>query len=300
MYDIAVIGAGPSGLTAAVYASRAGKKVLIIESSSIGGQIASSPKVENFPTYKSISGMELGDKLFEQATSLGAELELAEIIDVKKTDRGFELIHSGGKFVAKSVIIATGAKHRTLGLDREEEFVGNGVGYCVVCDGEFYRGKDVAIVGGGNTALQSAIYLSNICRRVIILQNLAFLTGEKMYIDQLKTKKNVLTVLSTVVTKLNGSDKLESVEIETSGKKQTLKLDGLFINIGQKPETNAFKNVCDINEYGYIVADESCTTKTSGLFVAGDCRTKRIRQLTTAVGDGSIAAISACSYVDSL
>jgi len=300
MYDIAVIGAGPSGLTAAVYATRAGKKVLIIESTSIGGQIASSPKVENFPTYKSISGMELGDKLFEQATSLGAELELAEITNVKKTDKGFELVHDGGKFEAKSVIIATGAKHRKLGLSNEEDFVGNGVGYCVVCDGEFYRGKDVAIVGGGNTALQSAIYLSNICRRVIILQNLAFLTGEKTYVEQLKTKKNVLTVLNTVVTKLNGSDKLESVEINNNGNRQILKLDGLFINIGQQPDTKAFKNVCDINEYGYIIADESCTTKTPGVFVAGDCRTKRIRQLTTAVGDGSIAAISACSYVDSL
>lgn len=300
MFDIAIIGGGPAGLTASIYALRAKKKVLLIEGNTIGGQISSSPRVDNFPGFKSISGAELGDKLFEQASELGLEFEFANVLSVKQENNINIIETDTGVFEAKALIIATGAKHRHLGVENEEKFIGNGIGYCVVCDGEFYAGKDVAVVGGGNSALQSAIYLSNICKSVTILQNLDFLTGEESLIEEVKSKENVLIKLGVVVSKLIGDKDLQEVEISNNNIKEKIKIDGLFVSIGQVPQNEIFKGLVELDEKGYIVANESCLTSNPSIFVAGDCRTKSIRQLTTAVADGSVASISACSYVDKL
>lgn len=300
MYDIIVIGAGPAGLVASIYARRAGKSVCVIESNTIGGQIASSPRVENFPTHKSISGIEIGDMLFEQSTALGTNIELEEVVGVEKRGNLYVVKTKGPTFEAKAVIIATGAKHRHLGVEREDEFVGEGVGYCVVCDGEFYKNKNVAIVGGGNSAIQSAIYLSGICKHVIMLQNLDFLTGENALVLEIKSKKNVSFRFGTVVSKLHGEKSLSAITVKSKLGEEKIEIDGLFVSIGQIPETSAFKGIVDIDDKGYIIADENCRTREKGIFVAGDCRTKRVRQLTTAMADGTTAAIWACAYVDTL
>ena len=293
MYDVIIIGAGPAGLTSSIYSARGGKKVLVIEGNSIGGQIASSPKVENFPTQMSISGIELADKMYEQADNLGVDFEFAlvtkveDLGDTKKvvTDRNEE-------FEAKSVIIATGASHRKLGIGREEELTGKGVAYCAVCDGDFYAGKPVAVVGGGNTALQNVVYLSKICPKVYVLQNLGFLTGEKALIDIVEKLENVEIRLNTTVSRLIGNDKLEVVEVQNDkGNTENILAEGLFVSIGQIPASDPFKGLVDINDRGYIVAGEDCKTSVPGIMVAGDVRTKAIRQLTTACGDGSVASI---------
>ncbi len=300
MTDLVIIGAGPAGLTAAIYSSRAGKSVTVIEHATIGGQITSSPKVENFPSQKSISGAELGEKMYEQAENLGVKFEFDSIKSVKKQGNYFVVLGEYSSFEAKSIIIATGAVNRKLNIAREEELVGQGVAYCVVCDGEFFAGKDVAVVGGGNSAIQAAIYLSNICKSVHILQNLNFLTAEKHLVDELNTKNNIKITLGVEVHKLLGQDVFTGVEVK--GKEGLIQVDieGLFVSIGQIPQTDMFKGLVDIDKNGYIISDENCSTSMAGVFVAGDCRTKRIRQLTTAVSDGTVASIMACSYIDSI
>ena len=298
MFDIIIIGGGPAGLTAAIYSARANKSVLVIENTAIGGQISSSPKVENFPGFKSIGGAELGEKLFDQASDLGVSFEFCSVEKITQKDNKNIIQTDLGEFESIAVIIATGARHRHLNIENEEKLIGHGIAYCVVCDGEFYSGKNVGVVGGGNTALQSAIYLSNICKHVTIIQNLDFLTGEKSLVDETLSKNNVSVIYGAVISKLFGEEELNSVEIDQNGKKQKLSLDGLFVSIGQVPQNDNFKDVVKLNEYGYIISDESCTTSNPSIFVAGDCRTKRIRQLTTAVADGTVASIMACSYVD--
>ena len=301
MFDIIVIGGGPAGLTASIYALRAKKSVLLIEGSVVGGQISSSPRVDNFPGFKSISGADLGEKLFDQALALGLEIEFANVLALTQENKINKVATDNGDFESKAVIIATGAKHRKLNVENEDKFIGNGVGYCVVCDGDFYAGKDVAVVGGGNSALQGAIYLSNICKSVTILQNLDFLTGEQSLIEEVKTKKNVSIMLGVVVSQLIGESSLEEIEITANNSvKSCMKLDGLFVSIGQIPQNEIFKDLVELDERGYIISNETCTTTNSSIFVAGDCRTKMIRQLTTAVADGSVASIAACSYVDKI
>ena len=299
MFDIIIIGGGPAGLTASIYALRAKKKVLLIEGNSIGGQIASSPRVDNFPGFKSISGAELGERLFDQATELGIEFEFANVIAVSQNNNSNIIQTDNGVFESKAIIVATGAKHRHLGVENEEKLIGNGVGYCVVCDGEFYSGKDVAVVGGGNSALQSAIYLSNICKSVTILQNLDFLTGEESLIDEVASKDNVSSRLGVVVSKLIGEEALQQVEIsDKNNAREIINVDGLFVSIGQVPQNEIFRNLVELDDRGYIIASENCVTSNESIFVAGDCRTKNIRQVTTAVADGTVASIAACSYID--
>ena len=302
MYDIVIIGAGPAGLTAAVYARRAEKSVLVVEKETFGGQITHSPKVENYPGTLRMSGNEFAEKLVEQALSLGAEIELDEITSIEDGGKIKKVIGVNSTYEAKSVIIAAGSKHRTLGAENEEKFVGAGVSYCAVCDGAFYRGKDVAVIGGGNTALQEAVMLSDICKKVTLVQNLAFFTGEKKLLDQLKKKENVEFITNSVVCAIDGDDSLSSVRIINTETKQetTLFVDGIFVAIGQMPENEPFKDVSSLDDYGYIVSGEECESKTSGIFVAGDCRTKRVRQIATAVSDGAVAAVNACKYIDSL
>lgn len=302
MYDIVIIGAGPAGLTAAIYARRAEKSVLVVEKETFGGQITHSPKVENYPGTLRMSGNEFAEKLVEQALSLGAEIELDEITSIETEGNAKKVIGTNGTYEAKSIIIASGSKHRTLGAENEERFVGAGISYCAVCDGAFYSGKEVAVIGGGNTALQEAVMLSDICKKVTLVQNLAFFTGEKKLLAQLEKKGNVEFITNSVVCAIEGDDSLSSIGIlntETE-EKTTLFVDGVFVAIGQVPENEPFKTVSSLDDYGYIISGEECESGTEGVFVAGDCRTKKVRQIATAVSDGAIAAVNACKYIDSL
>ena len=304
MYDIIVIGAGPAGLCAALYARRAEKSVLLIEKSTFGGQITHSPRVENYPGFLEMSGNEFAEKLLEQVMTHGAEIELDEVKSVKKSDTGYTVTTENSEFESKSVIIATGSKHRPLGIEREEEFVGEGISYCAVCDGAFYKGKTVAIIGGGNTALQEAVLLSEGSKKVYVVQNLDFLTGEGSLISAIEKRDNVEVILSSVVTELVGEGEITGVKLMNlnTAEESELSLDGIFVAIGQIPENEPFSNVVALDERGYITAGEDClpNTEYEGIFVAGDCRTKAVRQVTTATADGAVAALAACRYVDSL
>ncbi len=301
MYDIIIIGAGPAGLTAAVYAGRAEKSVLVLERETFGGQITHSPRVENYPGFLQMSGNEFAEKLLEQAMNQGAEIELDTALAVEKKDGVFTVKGESADYEGKTVIIATGAAHRRLGLPNEDKFTGEGVSYCAVCDGAFYNGKDVAIIGGGNSALQEAVLLSKSCKSVTVIQNLPYLTGESKLQKELENKENVKIILSSIVHSINGGDIFEGITIEnTETKEKTdLTFDGIFVAIGQQPMNEPFKNNVKLNDWGYVDADESCVPESEeGIFVAGDCRSKRIRQIATAISDGAVAALAACSYID--
>ena len=302
MHDIIIVGGGPAGLTAAIYGLRAGKTVLVIEKSGFGGQIAYSPKVENIPGTISISGAEFADKLTEQAMNLGADVELETVIRVESGDTKKVYTEEGNCFEAKAVILAVGVKHRMLGLPGEEELVGNGLSFCAVCDGAFYAGQNVAMIGGGNSALQEALLLSEVCSKVTVVQNLAFFTGEKKLADALAAKENVEVIFSTVVAEYQSENgALTGLRLRSeNGEERVLKLDGAFLAVGLVPENDAFASLAALNDWGYFASGEDCTTKTAGIFVAGDCRSKAIRQVTTAAGDGAVAAMAACRYIDSL
>ncbi len=302
MYDIIIVGGGPAGLTAALYALRAGKTALIIEKNAFGGQITWSPKVENFPTIESISGTELADRLMEQTMNQGAEMELDEVTaieldgDVKRVKTEF-----GGEFEAKTVIIATGARPRMLGVEREAELVGSGVCFCAVCDGAFYKGRPVAVNGGGNSALQDAMLLSDTCSRVYLVHRRDSFRGEAKLVEALREKENVEFVLNSSITALHGETGLTGITVtDKMGNERKIAVDGLFVAIGHAPDNGIFAELIDLDAGGYADSGEDCMTKTPGVFVAGDCRKKSVRQLTTAAADGSAAALAACSYIDSL
>ena len=301
MYDIIIIGGGPAGLTAAIYALRANKSVLVLEKGSFGGQITYSPKVENIPGFVSVTGNEFAEKLVEQALELGAEIEPTEVFSIKDGEVK-TVVTEDGDFEAKAVIIATGAKHRLLGIENEENLIGNGISFCAVCDGAFYKDQEVAVIGGGNSALQEAILLSDVASKVYVVQNLDYLTGEKKLAEQLYAKENVEIITGSVVKTVNGEDELESIVITKTadGQDRTIETKGMFVAIGLIPQNASFGDVIGLDSYGYADADESCTTQTAGIFVAGDCRKKRIRQVATACSDGAIAALAACDYVDSM
>lgn len=289
-------------MTAALYALRAGKTVLVIEKSTFGGQITWSPKVENYPAIPSISGTELGDRLMAQAEAQGAEFELDEVVsveldgDVKRVKTDF-----GGEFEAKALIIAVGAKPRMLGLERETELVGNGVCFCAVCDGAFYKNRPVAVSGGGNSALQDAVLLSDTCSKVYLVHRRATFRGEAKLVEVLRNKTNVEFVLESSITALHGESGLSGVTVtDKNGESRVIPVDGLFVAIGHAPDNGVFAQIMKLDEAGYAASGESCLTKTQGVFVAGDCRRKAVRQLTTAVADGSAAALAACSYIDNM
>jgi thioredoxin reductase (NADPH) len=299
MKDIIIIGAGPAGLTAAIYALRAKKSVLLIEKAAMGGQMTFSPLIENYPGMLALSGNELADKMVEHALSLGADVELDEVTGIE--DRGdVKVVKAlGGEYEAKAVIVATGAKHRHLGVEREEELTGRGVSYCAVCDGAFFAGQDVVLAGGGNSAMQEALLLSETCKSVTMIQNLAFLTGEETLKEKLAAKENISVIYESVVTGIEGGDALTGVTIKNTatGEERTIPADGLFVAIGLLPDTGAFEGTIDLNEYGYIAADERCLTNVPGVFTAGDCRTKAVRQVSTAAADGAVAALAAVRYI---
>ena len=304
MYDIVIVGAGPAGLCAALYARRAEKSVLLIEKSTFGGQITHSPRVENYPGFLAMSGNELAEKLFEQVLEHGAEIELDEVKKIEKIDTGYNVITENSSFEAKTVIIATGARHRPLGITHEEDFVGEGISYCAVCDGAFYKGKTVAVIGGGNTALQETVLLAEGCKKVYVIQNMPYLTGESSLISAVGKRENVEVIVNSVVHELIGDTEITGVWIKNTetGEDTKITLDGIFVAIGQIPENDAFRDVVELDARGYVAAGEDCLPKSDhpGIFVAGDCRTKAIRQVTTATADGAVAALAACRYIDSL
>ena len=304
MHDIIIVGGGPAGLTAAIYALRAGKSVLVIEKAGFGGQIAFSPKVENIPGTISISGSAFADQLTEQAMALGADVELENVIKVESVE-GIHTVYTeeGSEYSAKALILAVGVKHRTLGLPGEEDLIGHGISFCAVCDGAFYAGQEVAMIGGGNSAMQEALLLSEVCKKVTIVQNLAFFTGEQKLADALKNRENVEVLFSTVVAGYEAQDgtltglKLRS---EETGAESAISVDGAFLAVGLVPENGAFAHLAALDGRGYFDAKEDCCTGTPGVYVAGDCRCKTVRQVTTAAADGAIAATTACRYLDQL
>ncbi|MBQ3040022.1 MAG: FAD-dependent oxidoreductase [Clostridia bacterium] len=299
LYDIIVIGGGPAGLTAALYARRANKTVLVIEKATFGGQITYSPKVENIPGFLELSGNEFAEKLVEQAMEQGADVECAEVTEVIDGDIK-TVVTDSGSFEGKSVIWATGARHRMLGLERESEFVGEGISFCAVCDGAFYTGKTVAVIGGGNSALQEALMLSDLCKKVYVIQNLDYLTGEQKLQDLLTGKTNVEVILGTTVESLMGDGVLDGIVVKSGEARRTILIDGMFVAIGLIPQNEIVADLISLNSWGYVDAGENCLTDKKGIFVAGDCRSKRIRQVATACADGAVAALAACDYVDSL
>lgn len=299
MHDIIVIGAGTAGMTAALYALRNGKSVLLLESECIGGQIANSPRVENFPSVKAISGNEFSDRLCEQVKALGAEIVFERAEEIQKHAGVFTVKTDSGTHESLAIIIATGVKHKKIGVEREEELTGNGVSYCAVCDGPFYTGEDVALVGDANTALQYGILLSGYCNKVYVCTWMDKFFGDKALVDTLLQKSNIEWVKNVQLCAFEGGDELDACVFvgKETGKKISIPVKACFIAVGQEPNNDLFKNVVKLDEKGYIVADESCLTDTDGVFAAGDCRTKNVRQLTTAVADGASAAIAACKYL---
>lgn len=296
MYDIIVIGGGPAGLTAAIYGRRGGKSVAVIEKATFGGQITYSPKVENIPGFASVTGNEFAEKLVDQAIEQGVVFEYCEALEIKNGATKV-VVTDSGEIEGKTVIIATGAKHRRLGLPKEEDFIGDGISFCAVCDGAFFKDKDVAVIGGGNSALQEALELSEQCKSVHVVQNLDFLTGEAALQTLISEKANIKVTLGATVDSLLGDTAFEGIVINTKDGKETLKLDGMFIAIGLVPQNEAFASYLKLDSYGYADSGEDCMTVTDGIFVAGDCRKKKIRQVATAAGDGAVAALAACAYL---
>ena len=290
MYDITIIGAGPAGLTAAIYARRANKKVLVLEANTYGGQIITTDKIENYPVNPGISGFDFATKLYNQAKELGTEIKFEKVTDITEN----EVITTKNKYKTKTIIIATGRDNRKLNLENEEKLTGKGVSYCATCDGAFYKNKVVAVNGGGNTAVEDAIYLSDIADTVYLIHRRDSFKAEEILMERLKQKQNIKLVLNTTITKINGDNKLESIEINN---KETLKIDGLFIAVGQVPETENFKKLINSDDKGYIIAKEDCKTNIKNIFVAGDTRTKSLRQLVTATSDGAVAATEAIKYI---
>lgn len=301
MYDITIIGSGVAGMTAALYALRSNKSVLIIDKESYGGQIAKSPKVENYPTRKSVSGSELCDDLFEQITDLGVVFELEEVEKVEKNGVIFTVKTNYNTYESKSVIIATGVTHRKLKLENEENLIGKGVFYCAICDGPFYAGQEVCLVGDGNSAMQYALMLADYCSKVKMYTMFDKFFGEYALEKAIRANEKIEIIPNTLATGLIGKDSLEAVEFTDSNKNKTIvKTNALFVAIGQVPNNKMFENLVELDEFGYIVAGENCSTKTEGVFVAGDCRVKSVRQVATAVGDGAIAATQAVNYINTL
>ena len=290
MYDIIIVGAGPAGLTSALYALRANKKVLILESKTYGGQIVNASKVENYPGVKSISGFDYATNLYDQVKDLGAEFKFETVLRIEEN---LSVITSKNTYQGKAIILATGAENRKLKLENEDKFIGKGVSYCATCDGNFYKNKVVAVVGGGNTALEDAVYLSNLASKVYLIHRRNSFRGENKYLDELHEKDNIEYILNANVIQINGDEKLQSIDVKENENIKTIDIDGLFIAVGQEPKNDIFANIIDIDESGYIVSKDGVHTNVDHIYVAGDARVKDLRQLTTAVSDGAMATTMA-------
>lgn len=301
MYDVIVIGAGSAGLTAAVYARRAEKKVLVIEAMAYGGQIINTLDIENYPAEEHISGFDFATKLYNQAKNLGAEVLFEQVTEIKDSKNEKTVITAKNSYKSKTIIIATGSSNRKLGLEKEDELTGKGISYCATCDGAFYKQKKVAVVGGGNTALEDAMYLADVAKKVYLIHRRNEFRGEDSSVRRLKAKKNVEYVLSSNVTELIGEDKLKGIEVENDqGKIRKIEIDGLFVAIGRIPANQIFAELIELDEAGYIMAGENCHTNVRGIFAAGDNRVKDVRQLVTAASDGAVAATEAVKYMSEL
>lgn len=299
MYDMIVIGAGPAGLSAAIYGVRAGKSVLVLEGKTYGGQIINTPEVENYPGIRKVTGFEFATDLYKQAKELGAQIKMEKVIAVERSEAQITVRTSKGNYEAGALILATGAKNRSLGLPGEKELTGAGISYCATCDGMFYRDKVVAVNGGGSTALEDALFLSNYCKKVYLIHRRDSFRGEQRLVETLEKRQNVSFILNAVIVELLREDRLTGIRVrEHNGQEQILNVDGLFIAIGQEPETTLAKELVQTDDKGYIEAGEDCRTSADGIFVAGDCRTKAVRQLTTAASDGAVAALMAAEYLD--
>ncbi len=324
MYDVIVIGAGPAGLSAAIYAQRSGKKVLVLEGKSYGGQIINTSKIENYPGIQEASGFGFATDLYEQAKAMGAEISYEKCMKIEKVEeteqadgasgkeplqmaeeeqteqKGFVVSCKSKQYTAQSIILAVGAVNRKLGVEKEGELTGKGVSYCATCDGAFYRGKNVAVVGGGNTALEDALFLSNYCSKVFLIHRRDEFRGEKKWELLLREKDNVHFYLEQTISELKGEERLQGLVLRhvATGEETSLDVEGLFIAVGQKPATQDFTSLVTVDAGGYIVAGEDCQTSIPGIYAAGDCRVKQVRQLTTAVADGSVAALAACAFCE--
>ena len=300
MHDIIIVGAGTAGLSAAIYGLRAGKSVLVLEQASYGGQIINTPEIENYPAIQKISGFEFATNLYNQAKNLGAEFAFEKVEGIEDKGQFKEVKTKDKSYEGKTVILATGAKNRSLGVEKEEELVGKGISYCATCDGMFYRGKVVAVNGGGNTAVEDATFLSDYVQKVYVIHRRDEFRADKAEVDRLVAKPNVELVLNSTVKRLesDASGLTGVVVANKDGEERTLKVNGLFVAIGQAPDNQAFSELVELDGKGYISAGESTLTKTPGIFTAGDCRTKAIRQLATAASDGAVAGLAAVSYIN--
>ena len=299
MYDIGIIGGGTAGLTAAIYGQRAGKQTIVFESANYGGQIVFSPNVENYPGIASISGAQYSMQLMEQAVSLGAETKREQATEVKRTENGYTVVTGEQEYRCRTLILATGVTHRHLGLEKEEKLTGAGISYCATCDGMFFRGRDVAVIGGGNTALQDAEFLSNYCNKVYLVHRREEFRGDAKNVDTLRRKENVEFVLNAVPRAILGETMVEGLVVadKESGKETQLDVSGIFVAIGHLPKNEMFVDLAELDAAGFIRAGEDCQTSCPGLFAAGDCRTKEIRQLVTAAADGAAAALAAVKWM---
>lgn len=298
MYDILIVGGGPAGLTAAIYARRAGKSVLVLEGTGFGGQITSSHLVENYPAIPAISGVDYAQALSDQAKALGAETRFGRVSAARREGDGFVLTVRKQEFAGRTLILATGAKPRKLGVEREEELTGRGVSYCAVCDGAFFKDRDTAVVGGGDSALQSALFLAGVAKSVTLIHRRDSFRAQEAYVKAAEERENITFALNSRVTGLLGAESLTGVTVENGALRRELAVEGLFVEVGQEPDNGIFASLARLDEKGYFSAGEDCGTVTPGVFVAGDCRTKDLRQLTTAVADGAVAATAACRFLD--
>ena len=298
MYDIIIIGAGPAGLTASIYARRSNKNVLVLEAKTYGGQIVNVLQIDNYPVEAHISGIDFATKLYNQAKELGAEIKFEKVIEVKDGEEK-EVVTNRNSYKTKTVIIATGAENRKLGLPNEKELLGKGVSYCATCDGPFYKGKEVAVVGGGDSAVEESVYLSNIASKVYLIHRKAELKSENAFVDELMKKENIEIIYNSNVVALNGNGKLESIDVkDNEGKIRNINVSALFVAVGRVPENENFAKLIDVDKLGYVIAGENCHTSAPGIFVAGDTRVKSLRQLVTATSDGAIAATEAIKYIN--
>lgn len=302
MFDLIIVGAGTAGLSAAIYGVRAGKSILVLEGAAYGGQIINTPEIENYPGIKKISGFEFATNLYNQAKELGAEIRFEKVLSVQEKNGHKIVVTKDKEYEAKAVILATGAKNRNLGIEKEQELVGKGVSYCATCDGMFYRGKVVAVNGGGNTAVEDATFLSEYVEKVYVIHRRDSFRADKAEVDRLVARKNVELVLNSTIKALesDASGLTGILVVDKDGKERRIQVDGLFVAIGQAPDNEAFRNEVDLDSKGYISAGEDCSTKTEGIFTAGDCRTKAVRQLATAASDGAVAALAAVNYINGL
>lgn len=300
MYDVLIVGAGTAGMTAGIYVQRAGKKALVLDEKGYGGQIVNTATVENYPGFVNISGTEFTERIHEQAVELGVDFKVEKVKNAKKKGEVFVVSTGDSQYEVKSVIIATGVKNRELGIPGEEKFKGSGVSFCATCDGNFFKGRDIAIIGGGNTALEDAEVMSGIANKVYLVHRRDEFRGDNLTVKRLSVKDNVEFVLNSKPVEITGGFAVDGLKVENTedGSPKTLKVDGIFVAVGQTPDNKAFEGLVKLDSAGYVDAGEDCVTSAEGIFVAGDCRTKKVRQLTTAASDGSVAAAGAVEYIN--